>query len=223
MIKHLFPFFILLIPVLCSAQESSERFYKDASLKKEVPKEKATYASTVTQHADGSVTSSVKHIGKNQVIRSQTYQGAEPVGTWVIQYIGGPRSIDYAFDLNYSENQCSNNNALILDDYFADNKSIGYIAPKISTGEQSFMQFLVKTVVYPAGAVKEHIQGTVKVNFTITQDGSIEDIYVLEGKHILLDKEAVRVIRKLQLASPPLLNGQTQSVCVSMPVRFAVR
>jgi periplasmic protein TonB len=214
---------MLLLPILCAAQEVNERYYKDASLKKEVSKEKANFVRAVTQHEEGSETTSVKNIGKNEIIRSQTYQGTEPVGVWVIQYIGGPRPIDYDFKLNYSEEQCSDSSGLILDDYFADNKSIGYVAPKISTGEQSFMQFLSKTVVYPAGALKEHIQGTVKVNFTITQDGSIEDIHVLEGKHILLDKEAMRVIRKLKLAGPPLLNGHAQEVCVSMPIRFAVR
>ncbi len=222
--KHLFlTFCILIIPILCSAQEVNERFYKDASLRKETLEAKANFVKTVTQHEDGSVTTSVKNIRKNEIIRSQTYQGTEPVGTWVIQYMSGPRSIDYAFQLSYSDEKCPDNKGLVLDDYFADNASIGYKAPRIASGEQTFMQFLGKNMVYPDGAVREHIQGRVMVNFTITQTGSIENIYVLEGKHLLLDKEAMRVIRKLKLATPPTLNGEAQELCVSVPLRFAVR
>ncbi|MBC5993297.1 energy transducer TonB [Pontibacter cellulosilyticus] len=220
MMKHILLFILLVIPAASMAQETSERYFKDQSLRKETPKEKAAYAKIETRHADGSVTNAVKNLRKDEIIRSQTYRGAEPVGVWIIQYGSGPKPIDYNFTLEYSGDQCIGAQKLIISDYFADNDSIGYKAPKIATGEKSFNYFLGTNIVYPAGALREGIQGTVLVNFTITKDGKIEDITVQQGKHLLLDKEAVRVIRKLKLASPPTLSGKAQDFCVTAPVGF---
>lgn len=222
MMKHILLFILLVIPAVSIAQETSERYFKDQSLRKETSKEKAAYAKIETRHTDGSVTTSVKNLRKGETIRSQTYRGAEPVGVWIIQYGSGPKPIDYNFTLEYSGDQCSGAQELPISDYFADNDSIGYKAPKIATGEKSFNYFLGSNIVYPAGALREGIQGTVLVSFTITKDGNVEDIYVQKGTHLLLDKEAVRVIRKLKLAAPPTLNGKAQDFCVTVPVKFRV-
>ncbi|QNF34731.1 energy transducer TonB [Adhaeribacter swui] len=134
----------------------------------------------------------------------------------------GPKQLAYSFPFKYSDQKCDSFN-LNITDYFINNEAIGYKAPQISTGEKTFNQFIAKNIVYPGDAVRENIQGTVKLVFTITKDGNIENIYVQEGRHILLDKEAVRVVRKLKLLTPPIIKGQNQDLCVSMPVSFRLQ
>lgn len=154
------------------------------------------------------MTTSVKGILKDEVISSQTYKGAEPTGLWVYMSGSGPKTLDYSFTLNYSEVKCSEGNGIKTRDYFTDNDSIRYNAPKLSTGEKTFSQFLVQNIFYPPAARSNKIYGTVNLVFTITKDGNSENIYVQKGSHILLDKEAVRVIRKMKLSTPPTVNGQ---------------
>jgi hypothetical protein len=35
-----------------------------------------------------------------------------------------------------------------------------------------------------------------------------------------MDKESVRVVRKLQLATPPMLKGQPVDACVIFPIKY---
>ena len=60
------------------------------------------------------------------------------------------------------------------------------------------------------------------LKFTITSAGLIENIAILKGAHITLDKEAVRIIKLLKFVTPPSLKGKNQSVCVMMPIMFMI-
>lgn len=80
--------------------------------------------------------------------------------------------------------------------------------------------FLQRNLQYPAHARRMGLQGTVVLNMTITKEGKIEDIVVADGIDIVMDKEAARVIRLLQLATPPMLKGQPIDVCASVPIKY---
>lgn len=215
-------FIFLTLAVICQAQVERTRYFKDGYLRKETRKEKAKYAEIVIENPDSSVTTSVKDLLKNEVTGSHTYKGAEPVGIWIYMYSSGPMYLDYSFPLRYSNATCPESSGVKINDYFIDDDAIGYKAPVLSTGESMFMKFLAKNTVYPRDALWEGIQGKVQVIFTITKDGKIENVYVQKGANILLDKEAVRVIRKIKLSSPPTLKGQSQEVCVSVPLAFKI-
>src|SRR5690606_22674484 len=122
-----------------------------------------------------------------------TLKGEEPVGIWVYLTGRGPAEMDYNFPIEYSQQDCPKE--LNIKNYFEDEAGSGYEAPKISTGEQ-FYEFAVKNLVYPAKARREGIQGKVDLTFDLTKDGLIENIRVKKGVHLVLDKEAVRILRK---------------------------
>jgi protein TonB len=85
------------------------------------------------------------------------------------------------------------------------------------------MKFIVKHIVYPAEAKDQGIMGRVFIGFTLTEKGEVENVVVLRGKHILLDKEAVRVIRKLKFKNPAQSKGEGKRVCLALPISFHLR
>ena len=52
-------------------------------------------------------------------------------------------------------------------------------------------------IVYPEKAKEKGISGTVFISFNIDVDGSVVDVKVVRKVHPLLDKEALRIIKKM--------------------------
>jgi TonB family protein len=208
---------LVCITMICKAQTSEIKYYKNLKMDEEVSKEKAKYSKTITKNSDGSIVTEDKNLKNNLIERRQILKGEEPIGIWIYLTGKGTAELDYDFTLEYTDQVCPKN--FDIKDFFTDNLSISYESPKISTGEQ-FYEFLGKILVYPAKAVREKIQGKVYLIFDLTKDGTIENIRVKKGVHIVLDKEAVRILRKIKFSSPPKINGQAQNLCVSTIISF---
>lgn len=208
--------------VVCSAQTSETKYYKTSFTGgEEVPQDKAKYSHTITQNQDGSITETITNLKKNIIESRETLKGEEPFGIWIYLRGSGPAEMDYDFELVYSQEECPKENVVPnIDDYFVDHPGQGYVAPKISTGEESLLRFISRNLVYPANARRGGIQGAVWLTFTITKQSNIENVYVSKGVHLLLDKEAARLIRKLKFSKPPMVNGQPADVCITMPLKF---
>lgn len=208
---------LVCITLTCPAQTSETKYYKSIPMDEEVPQAKAKYAKTITKNPDGSITTERKNLRKNLVESSQTLKGDEPVGIWVYLTGRGPAEMDFNFPLEYSQQDCSKH--LSIRNYFADEAASGYEAPKILKGEE-FYEFVAENLVYPGKAIREGIQGKVDLTFDLTKDGLIENIRVKKGVHLVLDKEAVRIIRKIKLISPPKIDGTPQNLCASASISF---
>jgi TonB family protein len=208
---------LICFTLTCAAQTSEVRYYKSMAMDDEVPQEKAKYSKTITNNPDGSIATEKKNLKKNLVESRQIFKGEEPIGNWVYLTGRGPAEMDYDFPLEYSEQNCST--GLNVKDYFTDEAALGYEAPKISTGEQ-FYEFVRRNLVYPSKARRGGIQGKVELTFDMTADGIIKNIRVKKGVHILLDKEAVRILRKIKLSTPPKVNGQPRDLCGNVAISF---
>jgi TonB family protein len=209
--------------VLIAQSTTETKYFNDKYSSKEVPKEKAKYSKTIKTNVDSSITTEIKQIKTNEIIRSRTFKGKEPFGIWICDNFSSKQELDYNFKLIYADPFCQDSASNdIVNDFFVDNDSIGYKAPKISTGETSIYLAVSKIVVYPQDAVENGISGTVYLNFNITKDGKIENIAVTKGKNILLDKETVRVFRTLQFSSPAYLHGKPISICVRFPFKYTL-
>ncbi|MBK6730607.1 MAG: energy transducer TonB [Bacteroidetes bacterium] len=213
--------FVFAIAIICNGQSSETKYFNNVDLGKEVSKEKAKYSQIIIQNSDGTVTIEVYDLRKNALSNSQTFKGEEPYGIWKFSSGNAYTILDYDFPLIYSKEKCNDSIPQITNDIFQDTDSIGYKAPKIMTGELTIYEYLAKNILYPSQAKDEGIEGVVYIKLTITKEGTIENVEVLRGLHILLDKESVRVIRKLKFSSPPTLNGQTIAInCLTLPIRY---
>jgi TonB family protein len=211
---------VLAFTTICYGQTTHIKYFNSEWLGKEVPENKAKFSHTISQNTDGTTTTDVKDLKKNEIVRSETFKGNEPYGIWKFRYGNGFKTIDYNFSLIYSEEKCNDSLPYTTNDYFKDNDSLGYKAPKISTGELTIYQFIGKNTFYPARARENDIQGTVYLQLTLTKEGT-ENIVVKRGVDISLDKEAVRVLRELKFSSPPTVNGQAYIFrCLALPVKF---
>ena len=211
---------VLALTTICCGQSSQTKYFTSEWLAKEVPENKAKFSQTITQNTDGTTTTDIKNLTKNEIVRSETFKGNEPYGIWKFHEDKGFKTIDYNFPLIYSDEKCNDILPIATNDYFENNDSLGYRAPKISTGELTIYQYLGKNIFYPAVAIENGIQGTVYLQLTMTATGT-ENIVVKRGVDISLDKEAVRVLRELKFSSPPTVNGQTYVFkCLALPVKY---
>lgn len=208
---------LICFTLTCSAQESETTYYKNMSMDEEVPQEKAKYSKTITNNPDGSITTERKNLKKDLVESRQVLKGDEPIGNWIYLTGRGPAEMDYNFIIEYSDQECPKD--FNIKNYFADDISIGYQSPKVSTGEQ-FYEFIGKNLVYPGKARRQGIHGKVELTFDITNDGLIENIRVKKGVHIILDKESVRILKKMKFSSPPKINGQPQALCANTAMTY---
>ena len=71
---------------------------------------------------------------------------------------------------------------------------------------------------YPVLAVQARIQGTVVLEATISELGSVEDLRVIEG-HPLLIERALEAVRQWRY-KPTVLNGMPVRVVTRITVRF---
>lgn len=203
---------ILCFSFFCKAQTPQTTYYDNNY--KEVVKRKARYVKTTMENGDGSMT--VKSVDlKNGDARTETYKNGEPYGIWS----DGEHELDYNFKLAYKTDKCIDKTLPQLNHYFADVDSLGYKAPKISPN-QDFYYFLVRHTRYPSRAKENGIQGKVVAQFIIDSDGSIHDISIVSSAHVWLDKEFVRVLRKMKFAIPATINGQPVELCVTAPMNF---
>jgi len=203
------------------AQTSKTRYFTSQWLSKEAPKAKARFSQTTTQNADSTITIEIKDLAKQVIIRSETYKGEEPYGIWKNSSVRSA-NVNYNFPLIYADVKCDTP-PLVTTDYFHDNDSLGYKAPKIKSGELSITQTINKKIIYPAKAMDEDIQGTVFTLFNLTKEGNVENVVVTRGVNIILDKEAVRVVKQLKFISPALLHDQPIALsCIVVPINFVI-
>ena len=83
------------------------------------------------------------------------------------------------------------------------------------------MKFIKKNMQYPEEAIKKGIEGQVICQFTVTKDGSIEDIIIVRSVHKLLDQEAIRIIKSLPKWIPRKnKNGEFENSKFTLPITF---
>jgi len=92
--------------------------------------------------------------------------------------------------------------------------------PTFPGGEAELAKFIAQNIVYPQTAAERGIQGRVIVQFVVQKDGSIGQAKVVKSVDPDLDKEALRVVRKLPKFVPSKMNGQAVNAWYTLPVTF---
>lgn len=87
-------------------------------------------------------------------------------------------------------------------------------------GLPALMKWLNNNIRYPEAAQQNDIQGKVTVQFVVEKDGSIGAVTILKGVDKDLDREAIRVVKKMPKWQPGKNNGVAVRSYFRLPVTF---
>lgn len=92
--------------------------------------------------------------------------------------------------------------------------------PQFVGGNEALRAYIVKNIVYPEQAMRQHIGGKVVVRFVLNAKGAITAVQVVSGPGHGLDDEALRLLWHMPTWQPGREQGQcVQSVC-TLPITF---
>lgn len=95
--------------------------------------------------------------------------------------------------------------------------------PEFPGGNNGLMQYLGNNVKYPVVAQDNGIQGRVIVGFVVEPDGTLSNVHVLHSVDPSLDKEAMRVVKRMPKWKPGKLNGKAVRVQYLVPCVFRLQ
>lgn len=90
-------------------------------------------------------------------------------------------------------------------------------------GQGALMQWIGANLRYPEDAHENDIQGRVIVQFVIEKDGTISSPAIVRGVDKSLDKEAIRLIKKMPKWTPGRNNGQPVRSKFNLPITFRLQ
>ncbi len=90
-------------------------------------------------------------------------------------------------------------------------------------GQAALMKWLSQNVRYPETAQQNDVQGRVIVKFVVEKDGSIGTATILKGVDKDLDREALRVVKKMPRWQPGKNNGVAVRSYFNLPVVFKLQ
>lgn len=96
---------------------------------------------------------------------------------------------------------------------------VAEVSPEFPGGPAEMQRFIQETFEYPAMAEEMNEQGTVWVQFVVYSDGTIKDVAVVKGVSASLDKEAVRVVKKMPKWKPGEQAGKPVNVRYTIPIK----
>lgn len=93
---------------------------------------------------------------------------------------------------------------------------------KRSCFNKMIQRHIGKNFNYPLEAQEKGIQGRVSIMFTVSKDGSIQNVR-MRGPYKILEKEAARIIGRLPKISPGKHKGKAVNVPFSIPITFKLQ
>jgi len=87
----------------------------------------------------------------------------------------------------------------------------------------NLLDYLSRSLQYPAGARDMGIEGKVIVQFVVNEDGSVSNAHVVKGIGGGCDEEALRVVNGMQRWKPGKQNGHAVKVFYTLPIRFVLQ
>lgn len=96
------------------------------------------------------------------------------------------------------------------------------VDPVFPGGEVEMQKFIRDNFVYPELSKEMGEQGTVYVQFVVNTDGSIQDVVVVKGVSDLIDKEAVRVVKRMPKWTPGEQAGKNVRVRYTVPINCRI-
>ena len=215
---------LLLCYVKAFSQEQQIRFYKNSNCTKEVAETKASFSKRTWVTEDSCSMVEVKDIRTGEVVSRTGFKGEEPFGIWVVQTSRGLKEFNYDFELKSSENTCTGDTAFPVKNPMINDDSLSYIAPVMEGNYTDLMDFVRLNTHYPMVAIENGYSGKSYISFVLGADAKIRDVMIRRSSgHIVLDKEAARVVRELKFSKGAIYMGKKVGFCFNLPVAFQLR
>ena len=93
------------------------------------------------------------------------------------------------------------------------------VSPEYPGGPGEMAVFIQNTFEYPEMAREMGEQGTIWVEFVVYSDGKIKDVRVVKGVSESLDKEAMRVVKRMPKWKPGEQAGKAVNVRYTIPIK----
>lgn len=90
-------------------------------------------------------------------------------------------------------------------------------------GQAALMIWISENLIYPVAAQENGVQGRVIVRFVIEKDGTVTNPVVVRSVDPDLDKEALRLVKKMPKWQPGKLNGVVVRSNFYLPVTFKLQ
>ena len=98
--------------------------------------------------------------------------------------------------------------------------SYSFIPPKPVDGNEKFKDYVKANLRYPSSGLEDKVKGTVKLKFSIEQNGTISNMEVLKSLGTDFDKEAVRLVNEGPKWEPAKENNVSVVRDVKVKIRF---
>ncbi len=126
----------------------------------------------------------------------------------------------FTFSFAFSQNEIAKNSEVTIPPKIASEVPLTTMEPSFVGGYEALKTYVRNNLQYPEIARKNGIEGTVKLEFYIKADGTIENVKVIESAHVALNAEAIRLVENMPIWNPAIRNGSPSSVKFRLPVRF---
>jgi TonB family protein len=98
-----------------------------------------------------------------------------------------------------------------------------YVQAEPVEGYENLFAFFRENLTYPQAAMKDSIQGVMKISFVIDEKGKPVNIRIDETLGTLFDEEAVKLIESMPPWKPALLNDKPVKSRISLPLTFEIK
>lgn len=92
--------------------------------------------------------------------------------------------------------------------------------PEFKGGLKALLNFLRDNAQYPTLARESGIQGSVMMQFIITETGKVSDVKVIKGIGGGCDEEAIRLTKMMPNWIPGRKNGKAVECMIEIPIKF---
>ncbi|QHV98897.1 energy transducer TonB [Spirosoma endbachense] len=172
---------------------------------------RAIYSETTRSRADTA--------RQTTFIEQGLYENGLKQGVWTGRYADG----SYFYEEQYDKGNCQQGKAQV-----AGGDTLRYTEfgspPEFVGGMAGLGQFLSENLHYPVEAQRAGRQGRVLLSFVVCEDGALCDYEVIKSVDPELDKEALRIVQKMNGRwKPGVQRGQKVRVKYSLPINFSFR
>lgn len=94
------------------------------------------------------------------------------------------------------------------------------IWPRFPGGDKALLDFVDRNMCYPKSAKENGIEGRVIVSFYVETDGRLTNLSIAKSVDSRLDKEALRIIKKMPKWEPGQFGGKIVRMKYSLPIEF---